>query len=241
MKTLILFFSFAQDEPALRLSLQRVRALYPQLPIMVADDSAAPMQAREPWPAGVQVFRTRYDRGGTGKGLPAVLGELRTMQDAMQATGADFCLKLDPDVWVNDLRPLLPGGVVTEGEPEPDFVGCEGARALLPMGCAYRISKWGVRWCLNYLAKRQDWPQGAYAEALTIYHILALSRMPLYLFPSHIGYLAGFSLSPRGVPESVATAGIIHCGEPYPEGEQLVRAPRELVLTRMLLLCYATN
>lgn len=241
MKTLILFFSYALDEPVLRLALQRVRALYPQLPIMVADDSAAPMQLHEPWPAGVQVFRTRYDRGGTGKGLPAVLGELRTMQDAMAAAGCDFCIKLDPDVWVNDLRPLLPGGVVAEGEPEPDFVGCEGARALLPMGCAYRVSKWAVKWCLDYLAKRKDWPQGAYAEALTIYHILALSRLPLYLLPSHVGYLTGFALGKRGVADGVADAGIIHCGEPHQEGGQLTRATRELTLTRMLLLSMLTQ
>lgn len=237
MNTLILFFSYAGDEAVLRLSLARLMEVYPQARIMVADDAVAPMTGQQPWPAGVQVFRTRYDRGGTGKGLPAVWGELRTMAEAMVAARCDYCIKLDPDVWVNDLRPLLPGGTVSTGEPEPDFVGCEGGRALLPMGCAYRISKWGVKWCLDYLSRRKSWPEGTYAEALTIYHILALSRLPLYLLPSSLGYLEGFALSP--LPQHFVDcdlAGLVHCGEPYPEGGKLVRAGRELTLTRMKLL-----
>lgn len=236
MKTVFLYFAYAGDEAVLRLSLARLLELYPQARVMVADDAAAPMTGKEPWPAVVQVFRTRYERGGTGKGLPAVLGELRTMDDAMRAAGADYCVKLDPDVWVNDLRPLLRGGVVAEGEPEPDFVGCEGGRALLPMGCAYRVSKWAVKWCLEYMAGRKAWPAGVYAEALTIYHILALSRLPLYLLPAHVGYLAGFALGGHGVAAGVDDAGLVHCGEPYQEGGQLVRAARELTLTRMAFL-----
>lgn len=236
MKTVFLYFAYAGDEAVLRLAVERLLALYPHAVVMVADDAAAPMPGKEPWPAGVQVFRTRYERGGTGKGLPAVLGELRTMDDAMRAAGADYCVKLDPDVWVNDLMPLLRGGVVAEGEPEPDFVGCEGGRALLPMGCAYRVSKWAVKWCLEYMVGRKAWPAGVYAEALTIYHMLALSRLPLALIESSAGYLSGFALGNRGVADGVADAGIIHCGEPYREGGQLTRATRELTLTRMLLL-----
>lgn len=238
---LFLYFSYAADEAVLRLSVSRLLEVCPQARIMIADDAAAPMTGQQPWPAGVQVFRTRYDRGGTGKGLPAVHGELRTMQEAMRAADCDYCIKLDPDVWVNDLRPLLRGGIAAPGEPEPDFVGCEGSRALLPMGCAYCVSKWAVKWCLDYLSRRKDWPQGAYAEALTIYHILALSRLPLALIESSAGYLSGFALGNRGVADGVTDAGIIHCGEPHQEGGQLTRATRELTLTRMLLLSMLTQ
>jgi hypothetical protein len=104
------------------------------------------------------------------------------------------------------------------------------------MGCSYRISKWAVKWCLNYLSRRKKWPEGTYAEALTIYHILALSRLPLYLIEATTEYLAGFALGASGVADGVADAGLIHCGEPYPERGQLTRATRELTLTRMSLL-----
>lgn len=236
MKTIILYFSYSADAAVLRLSVEQLLAVYPTAQVLVADDAAAPMPEGA-MPEGVRVFRTRFNRGGTGKGLEAVRGELATMQEAMAATGADFCLKLDPDVWVRDLDPLLNG--TPTGEPEPDFVGCEGARALLPMGCAYRISKWAVAWCLDYLKKRSTWQPGAYAEALTIWHMLALSRLPLSLLPASTGYLAGFHLSTSGrpsVPEDVREAGLVHCGEPHAEAGQAMRATRELGLTRMLLL-----
>jgi len=57
--------------------------------------------------------------------------------------------------------------------------------------------------------------------------------MPLHLIPFATGYLAGYTQTAAGIPEPVRTAGLIHCGEPLANGS---RAPRETVLTRMLLL-----
>lgn len=231
MKTIILYFSYSGDAELLAASVKRLRQWEPSIPILVADDAADPM------PAGligsdVHLFKTRFARGGTGKGLEAVVGELRTMRDAMLCAHADYCIKLDPDVWVSDLRPLLPGA----NTPEPDFLGCEGARALLPMGCAYRVSKWAVKRALEYIESRKLWQPGAYAEALTIWHVLALTRLPMQLLELSTGYLQGFRLHRGRVPAEVASAGIVHCGEPYLEGKQAQRASRELAMTRMALL-----
>lgn len=231
MKTIILYFSYSGDAELLAASVKRLRQWEPSIPVLVADDAADPM------PDGIlgsdiQVFKTRFNRGGTGKGLEAVLGELRTMRDAMLCAKADYCIKLDPDVWVSDLRPLLPGA----NTPEPDFLGCEGARALLPMGCAYRVSKWAVKRALEYIESRKLWQPGVYAEALTIWHVLALTRLPMQLLEVSTGYLQGFRLERGHVPAEVASAGLVHCGEPYVEGKQALRCGRELAMTRMLCL-----
>lgn len=230
MKTIILYFSYSGDAELLARSVQQVRRWQPSIPILVADDASDPMP-QGVMGSDVHVFKTRYDRGGTGKGLAAVLGELRTMRDAMLCAHADYCIKLDPDCYVRDLRPLLPGQA--DGIPEPDFLGCEGARALLPMGCAYRISRWGVQRALEYIEERKCWQPGTYAEALTIWHVLALTRLPLQLLPADVGYLQGFRLSRGAVAPEVELAGIVHCGEPYMENNQAMRASRELAMTRM--------
>lgn len=231
------YFSFSEDSDILALSVEQLRRADPSATIWVANDAAAPAAV----PAGCKEIRTRYPRGehGTGNGLPAVQSELEVFRYIFEQEKAPHLVKVDSDVWVRDAALYRPGFTVQEGLPEPDFVACEGSRALLPMGCFYRISKWAVQYALAYIAHRTTmnaWQQGAYAEALTFWHILALSHLHLHLIPGAVGYLTGFALGNRGVADSVADAGIIHCGEPHQEGGQLTRATRELTLTRMLLL-----
>lgn len=235
MNTIILYFTYAGDADVARMSVCRALELYPDASFMVAEDAAAPLPAGC-MPEPVKVFRTRYDRGGTGKGLAAVLGELRTMRDAMAAAGADYCIKLDSDVWVNDLGRLMPGAGAE------DFLGIEGGKALMPMGCAYRISRWAVQWCIDYMEGRTAWQAGVYAEALTMWHVLTLSRMPMGLIPAADGYLTGFYLVPGGrLPAAeVRAAGVVHCGEPYSDGGKLVRCGSELARTRMVLMALLT-
>lgn len=231
------YFSFSGDSDILALSVAQLRRVDPNATIWVAYDWRDPATV----PAGCKEMRTRYPRGenGTGNGLPAVQGELEVFREILEQEKATYLVKVDSDVWVRDVSLYRPGFTVQEGLPEPDFVACEGARALLPMGCFYRVSKWAVQYALAYIARRTTmnaWQHGTYAEALTIWHILALSHLRLHLIPGAVGYLSGFTLQGSSVPEAVHSAAIVHCGEPYQEQGQLTRAPRELTLTRMLLL-----
>ena len=231
------YFSFSGDSDILALSVEQLRRADPNATIWVANDAAAPAAV----PAGCKEIRTRYPRGehGTGNGLPAVQGELEVFRYILEQEKATHLVKVDSDVWVRDVSLIRPGFTVQEGLPEPDFVACEGSRALLPMGCFYRISKWAVQYALAYIARRNTmnaWQHGTYAEALTLWHILSLSRLHLHLIPGAIGYLTGVTLQGSYPAEAVARAAILHCGEPYREGGNLIRAPRELTLTRMLLI-----
>lgn len=233
---LYVYFSFAADAPALSMSVARLREVAGDaVEIAVVNDAAAPIPA-EQLPPRVIHCMSRYDRGETGKGLPAVRGQLTALRDLMTATGEDYAIKIDSDVWVNDISLFE---VERDGTPPADMLALEGSRALLPMGCAYRVSKWAVDAALKLMDERDKlgWQPGTYAEALTLWHLLTLTRLPLHLIPSALGYLTGFHLDDRSqVPESVLTAGIIHCGEPYPDGKDLHRAPRELTRTRFSLL-----
>lgn len=231
------YFSFSGDSDILALSVAQLRRVDPSATIWVAYDWRDPATV----PAGCKEMRTRYPRGehGTGNGLPAVQGELEVFREILEQEKATHLVKVDSDVWVRDASLYRPGFTVQEGLPEPDFVACEGSRALLPMGCFYRVSKWAVQYAQAYIARRNTmnaWQHGTYAEALTLWHVVALSHLHLHLIPGAVGYLTGFTLQGTYPAEAVARAAIVHCGEPYQEQGQLIRAPRELTLTRMLLL-----
>ena len=229
------YFTFADDSDALSISVEQLRRVDPAAVIYVANDAAAPATV----PAGCIELRTTYDRGGTGAGLPAVRGELETFRRILTATGEDYLIKIDCDMWVRDVSLFRPGFTVAEGMPEPDFVACEGARPLSPMGCFYRISRWAVHYCLSAMADRDllvAWPPGAYAEALTMWGLLALSRLPLHLYPAALGYLTGYTLTGAALSPAVTSSALVHCGEPFFVGSEYHRAPRVLSLTRLLHL-----
>ena len=228
------FFSYKEDACALRMSVARLREVDEAAVVYVVNDAAAPIPAAE-LPEGVRHVMSRYDRGGTGRGLAAVRGQLQALREIMQACGEDYVVKVDSDVWFNDVSFF---SREVYGEPAADMLAFEGARALLPMGCAYRLSRWAVAAVLAYMGRRDGvgWQSGEYAEALTIWHVLALTPMRLRLVPQAVGALAGFYLQGGEVPQCVAGAAVVHCGEPHVEGAKLVRCTRELVVSRMLLL-----
>lgn len=230
------YFSYKDDAAALRQSVASLRAAAGEdVPVCVVNDAAAPIPA-EALPVGVVSVMSRYDRGGTGKGLEAVRGQLHALREVMQATGEDYAVKIDSDIFVRDVSLLE---VKRDGEPQADMLACEGARALLPMGCVYRVSRWAVAAALKLIEARDalGWQDGVYAEALTLWHLLALTPLRLRLIPQALGYLQGFYLTAAGeLPVEVQQAGVVHCGEPHYECGQLVRASRELTRTRMLLL-----
>ena len=229
------YFTFKEDAAALALSVGRLREVVgAEARIFVVNDAAAPIPD-EQIPRGVEHFRSNYERGGTGKGIAALRGQLEAIRGFLYATGEVYALKIDSDIWVNDLGPFERE---PDGTPPADMLACEGSRALLPMGCTYRLSRWAVEAALKLLDERpaRSWPRGTYAEAITLWQLLALTRLVLRLVPSHRGYLSGFYLPGSALPRAVAGAGLIHCGEPHMEGGELVRASRELTRTRMLLL-----
>lgn len=220
------YFSYKGDEDALALSVAQLRRVDAEAMVFVANDK----EARARVPEGCREVITAYDRGGTGKGLAAVRGELEVFRYLMEVAQVDEVVKVDCDVWVRDVKPVV--------EVAGDFVGVEGARALTPMGCFYKISRLAVCFCLEYMERRTRWQAGAYAEAITLWHLLALSRLPLVLVEAGSGVLSGFGLADggHGMAPAVLNAALVHCGEPVRVGGELVRAGRELTLTRMALL-----
>ena len=236
------YFCSKEDEALLAVSVERLRQVTPAATILVAVDNDPARRAEVP--AGCHaVPLCGIERVPARPGSPAVAFSLHSvtcmlgfMQTAMETYGATQCLKLDADMWVNDLRLLLPGDTVAPGLPEPDFVAPEAARPLLPGPGCFRISLYACRWALRYIRqgyRMHRWQPGPYAENVFLYHLMAQSRMPLHLIPFVTGYLAGYAQTVTGIPAAVRTAGLIHCGEPLADGS---RAPRDTVLTRMLLL-----
>ncbi len=236
-----LYFCSKEDEANLAVSIARLREVEPCAHIFVAVDNDPAHRAQVP--QGCHAVPVVLTRVPARPGLPAAAFDIHSMsqmlglmQTIMETYDSTHLIKLDADMWVNDLRPLLPGNTVPAGEPEPDFVAPEAARPLLPGPGGFRISLYAVRWCLKYIRQGHSlhrWPAGPYAENVFIYHLMAQSRMPLHLIPFSTGYLAGYSQTAHGIPETVRTAGLIHCGEPLSTGH---RSPREVVLTRMLAL-----
>lgn len=241
-----LYFCSKEDEAALAVSVARLKKIEPCARVFVAVDNELARRAHVP--QGCHAVPVVLHRVPTRPGLPAIAFDLQSvrqmlglMQTIMETYGFTHCIKLDADMFCNDMRLLLPGETVAPGLPEPDFVAPEAARPLLPGPGCFRVSLYAVRWCLEYIRRGYTihrWPDVPYAENLFIYHLLAQSRMPLHLIPYVTGYLAGYTQTATGIPEPVRTAGLIHCGEPLTDG---TRAPRELVLTRMLALRAVTR
>lgn len=241
------YFCAKEDEALLAVSVVRLRQVAPAATILVAVDNDPARRAEVPQGChavplcGIERVPARPGSPAVAFSLHAVTCMLGFMQTAMETYGATHCLKLDADMYVNDLRLLQPGDTVAPGLPEPDFVAPEAARPLLPGPGCFRISLYAVRWCLKYIRqgyRMHRWQPGPYAENVFLYHLMAQSRMPLHLIPFATGYLAGYTQTAGGIPSAVRTAGLIHCGEPLTSGH---RAPRETVLTRMLLLSMLTQ
>ena len=66
--------------------------------------------------------------------------------------------------------------------------------------------------------------------------LLALSRLPLHLYPAALGYLTGYTLTGAALSPAVTSSALVHCGEPFFVGSEYHRAPRVLSLTRLLHL-----
>ena len=234
------FFTAEEDAELLQASVEQLRRVMPGARVVVAVDRSA-ARMRVPDGCGVACVQLSRLENKSGPALAFDLDSmaqmLQVMEGAMVRYNASYCVKLDADMWVRDLGPLLRGGMVAPGMPEPDFVAPEGWRPMVPGPGAFRISLWGVRHCLRQVmegARAGRWLRGmGYAENVFFYHLLGCSRMPVELVPFSSGYLAGYAQNAGGVPEAVLQAGLVHCGEPHRDGS---RAGREEVYTRMMLL-----
>lgn len=226
------YFSYKDDAEALRMSVASLRARDESAVVWVANDAAAPIPDAD-LPPLVKVLRTEYARGGTGAGLEAVRGQLEVFRHVLETEKAEHVVKVDSDIYVCRHWVGFEPGKNGFCPVEADMVAFEGARALLPMGGIYRISRHAVRYCTEYMDKRVRWQAGAYAEALTIWHMLAVSNLRLCLFPADARVLGGFDVEDRWCGGGCC---YIHAGEPHFEGGRLVRATRELTRTRMRLL-----
>lgn len=223
------YFSCKVDERLLALSVKQLRAVDSDAVIYVANDE----RDRAAIPPGCREVLTRFNRGGTGTGLPAVEGELLTMKHILERENADFIIKIDSDVWVNSSDRLQP---FYDGMPEPDFLGFETSRMLLPSGVMYRLSKWAVAHALEVVQSRwrnREWnPAAAYSENLVIFHLIALSpTLHAHLIPWAGHDLVG--MTDEAVLSRECAAEAVHCGEPLSDGS---RAHRDHVYTRMARL-----
>lgn len=230
------YFSCSKDERLLAESVKRLRDVEPDAVVYVANDE----RDRAHVPEGCKEARTQYDRGGTGTGLAAVEGELMTMQYILEAEKADYVVKIDSDIWANKTSRLHRFG---DGTVEPDFLGYEGPGMLQPMGCVYRLSRWGVRAALDEVRHRwraREWSQTAtYAEALTIFRTLCLApTLRVQLIPHAGHYLVGMHDDGYMNNHRAHNADFVHCGEPLAGG---VRVSREHAFTRMALLKAEAN
>lgn len=223
------YFSYKSDERLLAASVASLRAAEPEAVIYVANDE----RDRAAVPAGCHEVLTRYNRGGSGTGIAAVEGELLTMKHILEREKAAYIVKIDSDVWVNNTGKLHP---FYDGSPEPDFLGYETSRMLLPSGAMYRLSKWAVNQALETTQGRwrnNEWNrEAAYSENLVIYHLVALTpTLHAQLIPWAGHDLVGMGDEPILSREKAADA--VHCGEPLSDGTPVAR---EHALCRMYRL-----
>lgn len=240
MDAVFVYFAHRDDAELLAVSVARLRQVVPGARVVVAVERSAPARV----PDGCEVAEVELRRVRPGARVPALAFDLdsmaqmlQVMEAAMVRHGVQHCVKLDADMWVNGLEGLLAPVTVPSGLPEADFLAPEAWRPMIPGPGVFRISIWGCRECLRQVvagARMERWPRGmGFAENVFFYHLLGCSHCVVRLVTRGSGCLAGFVQSAQGVPEVVRQAGLVHCGEPMADGS---RAPRELVLTRMLLL-----
>ena len=225
------YFSCSKDERLLAASIASLRAVEPEAVVYVANDE----NDRASVPEGCHEVLTRYQRGGTGMGLPAVEGELLTMQHILKEQKGNYVVKLDSDMWVNDTTALQ---VLGKGDTEPDFLGYETASMLQPSGGVYRLSKWAVDYALAETQQRWQkklWnPSATYSENFTIFRLVCLApTLHAHLIPYGTHRLVGMHDDGFNNNRRAHLAEFVHCGEPL---DGATRVAREHVFTRMALL-----
>lgn len=228
---LYITFCYALDKEMLTMAAERIHSIDPSAHIYAVNDPAAPIKEDIP---GVTLLPGDFPRGGNLNGLQAVAGELAVFERLLLQTGSEWLIKFDCDLWANNLTPFLD---VSPGAP--DYLSVERAEAFKPSGLIYRLSRHMVRECIaafNARTHAREWALNVgyhYPEDCTIYGLAQQSRMRCRLIPYASGYTAGCGDGGPGTNEHCHRAGVVHCGEPLPDGR---RATREHSTLRMRIL-----
>lgn len=223
-------FTYSEDEELVQLCVQRLREADRAAVVYLADDARAPMRRV---PNGCHRVATRFPRGGSLNGMGAVLGVLDSLCWCMQHAGASSIVKLDADTMLCRVEWL-------QEHPEAEYLACEKLEAFRPAGNCYRITCEAARAALEYLQGRQrdgmTNPGWYWPEDRTIFDALRMVNRRCELVPYSLRLSQGMG-DTIPLPAQLATASVIHCGEPVKDASAaMVRASRPHVLLRMRLL-----
>lgn len=231
-------FCYAPDAAMLSMAAARIRELDHEAKIYAVNDPAAPI--KQPIP-GVNFTSADFPRGGNLNGLATVAGELAVYEKLLKTERADYIIKFDCDLWANNLKPFLstaPEG----GRTAPDYLSVERFEPFVPSGMIYRLSRWAVAAAIkafNARSKAGHWVNGnSYPEDITIYNLVRSARLYTELVPFASGYTAGMNDAGPGNYAAQLMAGVVHCGEPLPNGQ---RVSREHATLRMRILKHETE
>lgn len=225
-------FCYAPDTEMLRMASARIRELDSEAVIYAVNDAAKPIRETID---GVVFLSSDFPRGGNLNGLAVVAGELAMFDRLLRKEGADFIVKFDCDLWANDLTPFL-RTLPENGLAVPDYLSVERFEAFKPSGMIYRLSRWMVARLLelfNARSKAELWTKGLYPEDLTIYALAQQTRLLCELIPFASGFTAGMHDGGPGTYGDAVKAGVVHCGEPLPNG---ARVTREHATLRMKII-----
>lgn len=223
-------FTYSGDEELVQLCVQRLRETDSTAVVYLADDDRAPMRRV---PNDCHRVTTRFPRGGSLNGMGAVLGVLDSLCWCMQHAGASYIVKLDADTMLCRVEWL-------QEHPEAEYLACEKLEAFRPAGNCYRITYEAARAALEYLQGRQrdgmTNPGWYWPEDQTIFDALRMVNRRCALVPYSLRLSQGMD-DTIPLPAQLATASVIHCGEPVKDASgAMARASRPHVLLRMRIL-----
>lgn len=151
MNIAIVYFSFYKDKALLLQSLRAIPRLTKDgrdtITTFVFDDASSPIGPEPFAGAEVRYSTTDFPRGGNLNGTTCVLGMAACFRNIFDALSPDWLIKVDSDVFINDLEFLR--------NLDPTTVGGSGSFSELHFahGCLYAISAYGLDAIENQLAR----------------------------------------------------------------------------------------
>ena len=227
-------FTFAADAPLLAIAARRIKSLDTSAIIVAVDDPEHPTPA-EMRADGIIYRESDFRRSGNLNGLDCIAGMLSTMANLMDIYDADHIVKFDSDLWSNNLSAFL----TSTDSNSYDYLATERWHFAQPAGYIYRLSRRLCSRLTEEIAARRSLdlfpPNNKYPEDQTIYALALQLRAASALIPFNSGASTGLSdCSPSDLARA-ASADVVHCGEPLPDGS---RASRLHVLGRMATLAH---
>ena len=227
-------FTFAADAPLLALAARRIKALDANAIVVAVDDPEHPTPP-EMRADGIIYRESDFHRSGNLNGLDCIAGMLAAMAALMDEFDADHIVKIDSDLWANNLTPFL----TSTDSDSYDYLATERWHFAQPAGYIYRLSRRLCTRLSEEIAARRSLdifpPDNKYPEDQTIYALALQLRAAAALIPFNSGASTGLTdCSPSDLSRA-ASADVVHCGEPLPDGS---RASRLQVLGRMATLAH---